>query len=242
VAERLIAVLIALAVSLPASADQLAVRSLVDASCPADMRDYAIATNDLFAVWVPKINEILYGADHKPPFEDILIVFEPGIRVPAFASRNQIHADCAYIKVMKDDYRGMLVHEVTHVVQSYPTGQTGAGWVVEGIADYIRHKYFEKDISATLRLDGEGRLYGYGDAEPYFQSLQKNHVDLSDKGYLKSYTVASTFLFWLESNKNPRIVRELNLALSQDRYSPERFQQLCGTPLDALWAEFVKAR
>ena len=32
---------------------------------------------------------------------------------------------------------GMVLHELTHVVQGYPGGQTPS-WVVEGIADYVR--------------------------------------------------------------------------------------------------------
>jgi hypothetical protein len=87
---------------------------------------------------------------------------------------------------MPDDFRAMLIHELTHVVQHYPHGQADAGWLVEGIADYIRHKYFEKDIQPTLRLDAQGVLYGYAATEPFFHGLQENHTSLADKGYLKS--------------------------------------------------------
>jgi hypothetical protein len=33
---------------------------------------------------------------------------------------------------------GVLTHEMMHIVQSYPDGQPG--WLVEGIADYVRWK------------------------------------------------------------------------------------------------------
>jgi len=222
-------------------ADQPAVRALVDAACAADARDYALKSNALVAEWYPKINQELYGAEHKPSYGDILLIFEPDLKVPAFASRNQIHASCSYIPVMKDDYRAMLIHELSHVVQAYPPAPSGTGWIVEGIADYVRHKYFEKDIKVTLRMNEDGRLYGYGETEPYFHSIQDNRIDLTVNGYQQSYTVASSFLFWLESKKNPKIVQELNLAFSQGTYSPELFRQICGKPLDELWAEFVAA-
>ena len=237
--KRLFALLIALAVSFSASADQTNIRAFVDASCAAEARDYAVNSKALFAEWYPKINEILFGADHPLPQHEILVVLEPDLQFPAFATGSQVHADCGYIKQMPDGYPAMMIHELVHIVQSYPAKPAETRWIVEGIADYVRHKYYEKDISPTLRIDHEGRLYGYGDREPYFQSLQTNRVDLSSKGYLQSYTVASSFLFWLETKKDKQIVRELNLAFSQGQYSPELFQKHCGKPLDDLWAEFV---
>ncbi len=223
------------------AADWPAFRVLLDVSNAPDAGESALRSSALVVEWYPRINAILYAADHPLPFPVVVVSFEPGLQAPAMTTGNVIHVSSRYIKVMPDDFRAMLVHELTHVVQHYAAVPPDAGWVAEGMADYVRHKYFETDIRETLHLDAQGRLSGYSSAEPFFRSLQDSGVSLTDKGYLKSYTVASTFLFWLEQHKDKDIVHALNIALSEGRYSPELFQTLCNAPLDALWAEFVAA-
>jgi hypothetical protein len=236
------AAIIALAgIAMPARAEpEEALRVLLDVSYAPDAGDFALKTSPLILEWYPKINQLLFGADHPLPFRLVIVSFQHAQRFPAFTTNNIVHVSADTIKVMQDDYRGMVIHEVTHVVQHYPAGQADAGWVIEGIADYVRHEAFEKDIQPTLRLNAQGRLYGYGDKEPFFHSLENASADLTEKGYLRSYTVSSSFLYWLEVRKDKRIVQDLNLALSQGRYTPELFGQFCGEPLDALWGEFVK--
>jgi hypothetical protein len=60
---------------------------------------------------------------------------------------------------MSGDYRAMLIHELVHVSQNY-SGLTKSGnrWVGEGIADYVRHRYFEKDLLPKLEWDSDGTL------------------------------------------------------------------------------------
>ena len=196
--------------------------------------------------WYPKINEILFGPAHPLPFSDIQIIFEE-TKQPAFTTvtlekgrppvceihiaRDQRHRS--------DDFGGMVIHELTHANQNYPPASEAGDWVEEGIADYIRHKYFEKDILGKLSIDASGRLQGYTAAAPFFFALQEGKISLERKGYLTRYTVASEFLFWLEQQKDKEIVRKLNAALSERRYSPNLFKQHCGVPLDELWRQFL---
>jgi hypothetical protein len=212
---------------------------LLDISSAPGAGDYALKSSPLIMEWYPKINTILYGSDHPFPTNTVIIMFQPVMNVRAETRGNVIHVNSDYIKIMPDDFRAMVIHELTHVVQNYPPGQSDAKWLVEGIADYIRHKYFEQDIQPTLRLNESGELYGYHAAEPFFYGLQENRTSLVEKGYLKSYVVTASFLFWLETHKDKQIVQDLNLKLSQGQYSPQLFQQFCGQPLDDLWAAFV---
>jgi hypothetical protein len=212
---------------------------LLDISSAPDAGDYALKSSPLVMEWYPKINAILYGTDRPLPFNTVVVAFEPGMKVASVTSGNVIHVNSARIKVMPDDFRGMIIHELTHVVQQYPPGQNDTGWLTEGIADYIRHKYFENDIQPTLHLNNSGKLYGYRRTEPFFYGLQEAGTSLNEKGYLKSYQVTASFLFWLENHKDKQIVQDLNKKLSQGQYSPELFQQFCGQPLDDLWAAFV---
>jgi len=226
--------------SQPAHAADRPVHIFVDVSYAPDAGEFALKTTPLLLEWYPRVNAILYGPDHPLPFDNVVVTFAHGLDHPAFTTGNLIHISADVLRNRRDSYEGMVVHELTHVVQHYPQVQADAGWVVEGIADYVRHQAYEKDIVPTLRIDRQGHLTGYSDSEPYFDMLEKNGVDLRDKGYLRTYTVASTFLFWLETRKDRQIVRELNGMLAQGKYSPVLFAQFCGEPLDALWADFVK--
>jgi hypothetical protein len=235
-------IMVALWYAAVASAGAEGIPVLVDISKAPGVEVFAQKSKALCEEWYPRINEILFGAAHPLPFNEIQIVFERKLAMegaPAYTDGSAIHVWSDYIKTMPDDFRAMMIHELTHVNQHYPSIQKDSAWVVEGIADYVRHKYFEKDIEATLHVDANGRLKGYSVKEPYFYGLERKKVNLDPKGYLKTYTVASTFLFWLESRKDKEIVRRLNVALSEGRYSSKLFQQYCGQPLDTLWREFM---
>jgi len=131
-----------------------------------------------------------------------------------------------------------MIHELAHVVQNYNEFPKTATWVNEGIADYFRHKYFEKDLESRLRLDSAGYLKGYSTEDIQLFNLEKIKAKLHQKGYLQSYVVASIFFLWLEERKDKDIVRKLSTALHEGRYSEDLFQQHCGAPLEALWREF----
>jgi len=197
-------------------------------------KEFAEPGKALCEEWYPKINAALFGQDRPLPFTEIRVIFEPSISqgtwlwrtvIPAYTDGNIIHVNSEYVATLHKqapaDYAGMLIHELTHVNQHY--GNTGdAGWLVEGIADYVRHKYFEKDIEPRV------------DLEPGW-----NKGKFATQGYLEGYTTTGAFLFWLEVRKDKDLMPILNRALRDGRYSAKLFQERCGAPLDALWREFV---
>jgi hypothetical protein len=229
-----------LAVLCPAHAADQSPRVLLDISYAPDAGDFALRTSPLLLEWYPRINEMLFGPGHPLPYNIVIASFQHGLDHPAFTTGNVIHISADVLRNRHDSYEGMIVHELTHVVQHYPNGQADSGWVVEGIADYVRHEAYEKDIKPAMNIDANGHAYGYDDKQPYFHSLEIHGTDLTAKGYLQSYTVAASFLFWLEVHKDKQIVRQLNQALSEGKYTPDLFTQFCGESLDALWAGFVK--
>lgn len=205
-------------------------------------KEFAEPSKVLCEEWYAKINAALFGPDYPLPFKEVKVVFEPTISmgtgaqrtvIPAYTNGNTIHVNSAYVaemhKEMPTDFSGMLIHELTHVNQHY--GDAGVGWLTEGIADYVRHKYFEKDIEPRLHLDSDGNLQGF--------ELDRNKGTFATQGYLGGYTVTGAFLFWLEVRKDKEIVPVLNRALRDGRYSPKMFPERCGAPLDTLWREFV---
>lgn len=215
----------------------------VDAQSPKAIQRFADSMKVLCEEWYAKINTTLFGANHPLPYRVVKIHFEPKIlfgpkedptEVPAYADKDTVHINSDYVvrtaKEMPQDYQGMFIHELTHIVQQYPESRD-AGWLVEGIADYVRHKYFEKDIETKLHLDKDGKLTGY--------ELDRNKGKFETEGYMAGYTVTGTFLFWLEGKKSQQIVPTLNQALREGHYSAPLFQQKCGAPLSGLWSEFV---
>jgi hypothetical protein len=138
----------------------------------------------------------------------------------------------------EEDFEGMVIHELTHINQ-HGKGVGENGWVVEGVADYLRHKHFAKDIQPALNLSADGRLVNYAPKDIYLYDLQQQKVDLRHQGYENRYTVASTFLYWLEQHKGSHIVREISVTFEEGKFTPQPFEKVCGKPLDALWSEFV---
>ena len=202
-----------------------------------DARARAEDTRILYQEWYPRINDILFGSGHPLPYDELTVKFaqKPDYEnVPAYALHGVIHVWYPYTISMPDSYSGMMIHELTHINQHYPNLPDDAVWVSEGIADYVRHKYFEKDITPLLNANRNGILTGYSSKQPYFLSLQSGKVNLTQKGYLNSYTVAATFLYWLEQRKNKDIVKNLNIAMSEEHYSVRLFQHFCGAPVELI--------
>src|ERR1700761_2690929 len=123
--QGIVAALIALAaIAMPARAEpEEAVRVLLDVSYAPDAGDFALKTSPLILEWYPKINALLFGADHPLPFKVVLVSFQHGQQYAGLTINDVIHISADRIKVMQDDPRGMVIHELTHVVQHYPAMQ-----------------------------------------------------------------------------------------------------------------------
>jgi len=108
----------------------------------------------------------------------------------------------------------MVVHEMTHIVQSYRrVRRAGAGWLVEGIADYIRFFHYEPKT--------------------------KVRVNRRRASYRDGYRTCAKFLAWIEETHDKNIVRKLNAALRQGTYRDDLFKTYTSKTLDELWASFI---
>ena len=193
----------------------------------------------LLQEWYPKINAILYGPSFPLPYPEVKVSFEPTIFsgagaqrvvVPAFALDNIIHVNEDYMTRIPDDYHAMLIHELTHINQHHKDAPN-AKWLIEGIADYVRHKYYQKDIVPRLVLDANGNLKG--------DEANRSSHPFQVEGYRDGYTVTGAFLYWVELAKDKDIVATVNRALHDGNYSDDIFQRRCGAPLGSLWHEFL---
>lgn len=184
----------------------------IDTSKAPECAAFAEKSKALVEEWYPKINEILFEKGHPLPATEITLIFEP-MKGVANTSNKVIRISTEWVmKKAPNDY-GMVIHELTHVVQDY-RGKN-EGWFTEGIADYIRDRHFEPGV--------------------------RHHRIDPDKGsYRQAYGTAATFLMWLEEHKDKEIVRKLNVASHDGKYSPGLFKEYCGADLDALWKEFAE--
>lgn len=188
-----------------------------DVTAAPECQAFAEKAKGLCEEWYPKINEILFGKDRPLPAAKVRLVFEP-MKGVAHTSNAVIHISVEWVTIKKPDDHGMVIHELTHVVQDYQNKVKGGdGWLTEGIADYIRHKYFEKDI-------------------------EKLRINPDKSSYRQGYTTAAAFLNWLEANKCPDLVHKLNTALHDGTYSVMMFEKNCGAPLDDLWKAFADSQ
>ena len=182
----------------------------VDTSKAPDVAAWGAKAGELCAVWYPKIHELLKSDGFTPP-KNVRLVFDPAMKGVAHTSGAAITISAAWVRAQPDDW-GMVVHELTHVVQGYTGGEF---WVTEAIAEYIRDGHFEPGV---------------------------RKFEISEKSsYKEGYRIAGSFLRWLEEQKNPAIVATLNAALRRGAYQPAIFKEMCGAELDELWKEFASA-
>ena len=126
----------------------------------------------------------------------------------------RIQVSAKYALAHPDDL-GMIVHEMVHVVQSYKhyNGAEAPGWLVEGIADYVRWFFYE----------------------PLSVHPHPKAATADARG---SYRITGAFLFWASGKYNPDLVPKLNVALQADTYTEGLFKDLTGKTLDELNAEW----
>jgi hypothetical protein len=108
----------------------------------------------------------------------------------------------------------VVTHEVMHIVQAYHHG--GPGWLTEGIADYARYVYGVNNLKGNWTL-------------PEYRAAQR---------YTNAYRVTARFLLWVEKNKDPRIVDELDTAMRNGTYHNEIWMKRTGSTLDELWQQY----
>ena len=186
----------------------------VDTSETPDLADWGRRAGNACAKWTPKISALLPSDGFAPP-KAVTLRFENDKKGVAGTSGDKITIAAAYVRGHTNDL-GMVIHELTHVVQAYPKekeGFTKPGWLVEGIADYIRLYHFEPD---ALRP----------------------RVNPDKASYRDAYKTTAAFLAWIEQ-RHAGTVKKLNAALRAGRFKENLFADCAGKPLDDLWRDFT---
>ena len=168
--------LVALAAALAAPPDRPGEKPAVpevrlDFSQVPELKEWAEKAKTLCEKWRPRIVEIL-GADGDPGHA-VTLVFKKDKDGVASTSGATITISADWIKKHPEDF-GMVVHELTHVVQAYPRNQD-AGWLVEGIADYVRYYHFEPGAHRHRVNAKASYRDGYGTAAAFLAWTQKKY-------------------------------------------------------------------
>ncbi|OQC21771.1 MAG: Plant Basic Secretory Protein [Planctomycetes bacterium ADurb.Bin069] len=172
--------------------------------------------------WYPKIADMLSSKDFKAPAA-VTITFSSTMRGVAATAGARVN--CAarwYRSNLRGEAKGSVVHELVHVVQQYGRARGGArppGWLVEGIADYIRwFKY-----------------------EPEARGAEIDPRRAAQARYDASYRVSANFLDWVARKHAPDIVKNLNAALREGRYREDLWKEYTGRTLEELGAAWKES-
>lgn len=192
----------------PVAVFKYPVEFTVDVSDAPEMKEWAEKAARICERQYTMINEELKDDRFQPPRRVRMVLKKmDGV---AYASGNEITGSVAFFKHNPDDF-GAMVHESVHVVQSYRVPDN-PGWLVEGIADYIRFFKYEP-----------------GNLGP---------IDAKRARYDDSYRVTAAFLAYLTKKYDKEIVRKLNKLMREGEYKKEVFQKLTGKTLEQLGTEW----
>jgi hypothetical protein len=151
------------------------------------------------------------------PVDQITIDFEEiHMRgVPALTRGAVIEVDVPGLlaRLRDSDTFEMIAHEMVHVAQRYPHAP---GWLIEGIADYMRYY--------VLIPDDPGRAFRPRGAT-----------------WHDGYQATAGFLDWVEQ-LHPGTVTQLNAALRRGEDGEPLLKDVIGQPLPQAWAAFIDSK
>ncbi|UCG56490.1 MAG: DUF1080 domain-containing protein [Phycisphaerales bacterium] len=177
--------------------------------------------------WYPKIVEMLPSEGYEAPTR-VSIVFSASMRGVAATGGTRIRCAANWFRRELDgEAKGAVVHELVHVVQNYgmarrtnPNRTRTPGWLVEGIADYIR--WF---------------LY-----EPHTHGAEITSRNISRARYDGNYRISGNFINWVTKTYDKDIVRKLNAAAREGNYNEDLWTEFTGHTVQELGEKWKASR
>ena len=164
--------------------------------------------------WYPIIVDSLPSDGFTAP-RRVTVTFRKNMRgVAATGGRGISCAGEWFKRNLEGEAAGAVVHELVHVAQAYRS-RGNPGWLVEGVADYIRWFQYEPES-------------------------KRPRPDPARAKYTDSYRTTGAFLYYVTETHDKEIVKKLNAAMRQGKYSPDLWKEITGKTVDELWAEYVK--
>jgi hypothetical protein len=151
---------------------------------------------------------------NKNALKSVTFIIDPGYTGVAATSNGIVRYNPEWMKKHPEDI-DVVTHEAMHIVQDY-SGK-GAGWLTEGIADYVRYKY------------GVNNEKGNWSLTPFKET----------QSYTNAYRITARFLAWLEKNVDKKIVDKLDKASREGTYTADSWKAFTGKTVDELWASYA---
>jgi hypothetical protein len=213
---------------------------IFDAYAAPDLADWL--QNDMapFVMdWYPRLVDLFNGYEFQSP-DMVMIKLVPGIQGTTMNGtsisgmvggkdlyQGQINLSIDSLRRSHlQSGRGLLVHELTHVVQHYTQWQYKMGalamknvppWLAEGIADYTRIYLFEPES---------------GFENP-------SNEDVPGARYDAGYRASAKFLHWVEEKYDKKIMLHMNSALRNGTYADSTWNLFTGKSLRSLGDEWM---
>jgi hypothetical protein len=186
---------------------------VVIAKHPPKARQAAAEGERIIKQWIPILDGWLGKKLDKPLEVRLEFVDNPKGDI-AWASGTTITMNLA--KTLQGSHidEGILIHELTHVIQPYKGSVPG--WIVEGIADYNRWVRYEPH---NCEMGPVGK-----------------------ESYKDGYWRAADFLGWVERHHDRKLVPAIHAAACAGKYTDDLFRQRTKKTLDQLWKEYAEAR
>ena len=181
----------------------------VDVSDAPEMKAWAEKAARTCEDWYGRINEELKSDGYRP-IRRVRMTLKRGIGPPAMAGGGQITGKVEWFKEHPDDV-GAMIHETAHIIQRYRS-RNNPGWLVEGVADYVRFFKYEPGKVGPI-------------------NAQRAH-------YNQSYRVTARFLDYLVEKYDKDLVLKLNRAMREGKYKEEIFKESTGKTLPELDEEW----
>lgn len=186
---------------------------IIDMSQMPELKDWAETTlRPVLEKWYPIIVQMLPSDGYSAP-QRFTVTFFPDMDGVADTSGTRIR--CAgpwFKKNLRGEAIGAVVHEMVHVVQQYR--HRNPGWLVEGMADYVR--WFK-----------------------YEPVSKRPHPNPAKTHYDDSYRTTAAFINFVAETHDKDIARKLNAAMRNGTYSPDLWKQYTGKTPEELWAEYA---
>jgi hypothetical protein len=198
----------------------------IDATAAPDLKEWAEKElKPVVQEWYPKLVAMLPSEGYQP-LTQLLLRFRTDMGgTPASAGGGRINLNSGWFRrELNREARGAVVHEMVHVIQDYgrarrnPGATRTPGWLVEGLADYIR--WF---------------LY-----EPETRGAEITARNLGRAKYDASYRVSGNFLNWVTQTCDRDLVRKLNAAARRGEYNAQLWKDWTGKTVEELGDQWLK--
>jgi len=194
----------------------------IDYDRAPDMKDWAeTKLAPVLVQWYPKIVALLPSDGYTAP-QRFKVIIRPG-RGVADTAGTRVNAYVPWLRREAGGQSvGALVHEMVHVVQQYGQArrQAGAqhnpGWLVEGMADYVR----------------------WYDYEPQSHGADISPRNLERVRYNEGYRPTANFLHWVSEKYDKDLVPQVNAAMRQGLYDDAFWTQHTGKSIQQLGDEW----